>query len=388
MLQLESSTRVTTTGLYVHVPFCVRKCGYCDFYSLPQPKDKAAPDADRFLAALARELELSVPRDFRARTVFVGGGTPTELSAPDLARLLEMLAPFIPADVEEWTVEANPGTLTREKALLLQAAGVTRVSMGVQSLDPESLAFLGRIHSAEEAVASYRLLRELGFTNLNLDLIFGIPGSTRERLARDVAAVAALAPEHISCYCLLFEEGTPLFKLRERGLIFEVDEEEELAQYKLVREVLGGAGYAQYEISNFSRPGRECRHNLLYWGPGEYHGVGPSAHGHVGGVRAANVRDLGRYCGELLDGSRLPREFEERLDPEPKAREALVMGLRRIEGVSRARFRDETGLDLDGLCGATIDRLVGQGVLERAGDRVRLTERGLFVSDGVFAELV
>ncbi|HVY61822.1 MAG TPA: coproporphyrinogen-III oxidase family protein, partial [Planctomycetota bacterium] len=239
------------TGLYAHVPFCVRKCGYCDFYSLPQPADRAAPDADRYLAALARELELSVPPDFRASTIFIGGGTPTELSTPDFARLLELIrsrsrdhAGEHAVDPHfEWTVESNPGTLTRDKALLMRDAGVTRVSMGVQSLDPESLAFLGRIHTAEEAVAGFRLLREVGFTNLNLDLIFGIPGSSRERLARDVAAIAALGPDHISCYCLIFEEGTPLHRLRERGLIFEVDEEEELAQYRLVREVLAGAGY-------------------------------------------------------------------------------------------------------------------------------------------------
>jgi oxygen-independent coproporphyrinogen-3 oxidase len=362
---------------------------YCDFYSLPQPADRAAPDADRYLAALERELEMSVPRGFRARTVFVGGGTPTELGTADFERLLGIVRSRVdPAALEEWTVESNPGTLTAEKARLMLQAGVTRVSMGVQSLDPESLAFLGRIHTAEEAVAGYRLLRELGFSNLNLDLIFGIPGSSRERLGRDVAAIAALGPEHISCYCLIFEEGTPLHRLRERGLVFEVDEEEELAQYRLVREILGGAGYAQYEISNFARPGRECRHNLLYWGPGEYHGLGPSAHGHVGGMRYGNIRDLGRYCRLLLDEGRLPRDLEERLEPAAKAREALVMGLRRIEGVSRGRFRAETGLDLEALRGVEIDRMVEQGLLERAGDRVRLTERGLFVSDSVFAELV
>lgn len=379
-------------GLYIHVPFCVRKCGYCDFYSLPQPQDRAAPDAARYLAALERELELVVPADFRARTVFVGGGTPTELSAPDLERLLALcLTRVDPATLAEWTVESNPGTLTREKALLLRAAGVTRVSMGVQSFDPENLAFLGRIHSAEEAVQSYNLLRDLGFGNINLDLIFGIPGSSTERVRRDLDRILALAPEHVACYALIFEEGTPLYRLREKGLVFEVDDEMELSQYRLVRETLAGAGYRHYEISNFARPGRECRHNLLYWGPGEYYGLGPAAHAHLAGARSANIRDLGRWCQDLLSG-RLAREFEERLEPEARAREALVMGLRRLEGVPSARFRAATGFDFDALRGAEIERLVRQGLLERAGgaegERVRLTERGLFLSDTVFAELV
>ncbi len=375
-------------GLYVHVPFCVRKCGYCDFYSLPQPRDRAAPDAARYLEALEAELEATVPADFRARTVFVGGGTPTELSAADLARLLALVRRRIDPDaLVEWTVESNPGTLTREKAILLRDAGVTRVSMGVQSFDPENLAFLGRIHSAEEAVASVRLLRDVGFRNLNLDFIFGIPGSTREKLRRDLETAVALGPEHVACYALIFEEGTPLQRLREKGLVFEVDDDEELAQYRLAREVLGAAGYRQYEISNFARPGRECRHNLLYWGPGEFHALGPAAHGHVAGARYGNVRDLGLYCDAVL-GGRLARDFEERLEPDAAAREALVMGLRRLDGVSRAAFRDETGIDYHALRGPEIEGLAAQGLLQRSDDRIQLTERGLFLSDSVFAELI
>ncbi len=375
-------------GLYVHVPFCVRKCGYCDFYSIPQPADRAAPDAHRYMAALEREMALVVPSSWRARTVFVGGGTPTELSQQDFERLLALVRSRVdPLTLLEWTVESNPGTLTREKARAMRAAGVTRISMGVQSLDQENLAFLGRIHSAEEALASYQLLRDEGFDNINLDFIFGIPGSNLERLRSDLDRVAALSPDHISCYCLIFEEGTPLYKLRERGTVHEVDEEEELRQYSLVRERLAAAGYVQYEISNFSRPGRGCRHNLLYWGPGAYHAIGPSACAHTGRARTTNIRDLGTYCDLLLEG-RLARAYEERLEPEAWAREALVMGLRRLEGVSRERFRVETGHEVDALVGEKLKRIVEIGLLEDDGERVRLTERGLFVSDGVFAELV
>jgi oxygen-independent coproporphyrinogen-3 oxidase len=374
-------------GLYLHVPFCVRKCGYCDFYSLPQPEGRAAPDAARYLAALEREMD-ALPAGFAPETIFFGGGTPTELAAEDLARLLASVARRVDlAGVLEWTCESNPGTLTSEKARLLRDAGVNRVSLGVQSFDERNLAFLGRIHSADEAAAGVRTLREAGFANVNLDLIFGIPGSPREALARDIARLADLGPEHASCYCLIFEEGTPLFGKRALGLVREVDEEEELAQYELAREAFARAGFRQYEISNWARPGRECRHNLLYWGGGEYVGLGPSAHSHWGGARWGNVRSLALYCDALLEG-RSPREFEERLEPEAKAREALVMGLRRTAGVERARFREESGFEIEALSGPAIARLAALGLLEASAERVRLTERGLFVSDAVFAELV
>lgn len=374
-------------SLYLHVPFCVRKCGYCDFYSLPQPTNRAAPDAARYLAALERELASLTP-GLAPETIFFGGGTPTELATEDLGRLFALVARAVDLRrVVEWTCESNPGTLTREKALLLREAGVDRVSMGVQSFDPRNLNFLGRIHSAEEAIAGFRLLRECGFTNVNLDLIFGIPGSSAATLARDIAVLADLGPEHASCYCLIFEEGTPLAKKKELGLVREVGEEEELQQYALAREAFAGAGYRQYEISNYAREGRECRHNLLYWGGGEYVGLGPSAHSHRGGARWGNVRSLEAYCEALLAG-RSPREFEERLEPEAKARETLVMALRRTAGVDAARFREETGFELEALCGETLARLVALGMILRTDGSVRLSEKGLFVSDAVFAELV
>ncbi len=374
-------------GLYVHVPFCVRKCGYCDFYSLPQPPGREAPDATRYLDAL--EVELGrLPPGFAPETVFVGGGTPTELSEPDLARLLGLLRRAIdPRRVVEWTCESNPGTLTSEKARLLREAGVNRVSLGVQSFDPQNLAFLGRIHTAEEAEAGYALLRECGFDNVNLDFIFAIPGAPPESVAHDAERAVALGPEHISWYCLTYEEGTPLWHMRERGLLRPVEEGEQERQYALLRGALAAAGYRQYEISNWARPGRECRHNLLYWGPGEYVGCGPSAHSHWGGARWANEANLARWCDALL-GGRSARAFEERLEPDARAREALVMWLRRREGVAREEFARRTGFDLDALCGPAVERLRGLGLIEDDGRRIRVAERALFVSDAIFAELV
>ncbi|OQA24399.1 MAG: Oxygen-independent coproporphyrinogen-III oxidase 1 [Verrucomicrobia bacterium ADurb.Bin345] len=367
-------------GLYIHVPFCVRKCRYCDFYSVPSRQDLQ----DSYLDAL--ELELSrLPRDFKPDTVFVGGGTPTVLDAVRLGRLLELIGRA--AAPAEWTVEANPGTLDRDKAVLLKRAGVNRVSLGIQSFDPANLSLLGRIHTAEQAVAAFALLRETGFENISVDLMYAIPGVVRGVLERDLRHVTELKPEHVACYALIFEEGTELTRLRDAGEIREVGDDEQLSRYRLVRHSLGDAGLRHYEISNFARKGFECRHNLLYWSGGEYIGCGPAAHSHRGGVRWANVRDVRRYC-EALGAGKPARDFEEKLEPEAKARETLVMSLRRLDGVSRDEFRARTGFDYRALRGREIGKLVALGMLEDDGTRLRLTEKGLFVSDSVFAELV
>lgn len=382
-------------GLYVHIPFCVRKCLYCDFYSLPTATGPLArrvngadqPDQPEFLRALEAELR-ALPPDFRPDTVFMGGGTPTELSLADLAHLLDLLRRHVDLSaVAEWTCESNPGTLTEPKVAALMRAGVNRFSLGVQSFNPATLEFLGRIHSADEARDGVRLLRRLGVRNINLDLIYGVPGSARDAVHRDLGALLELAPEHAACYCLIFEDGTPLADLRAKGFVKEVDDETELEQYDTVRTRLRAAGYEQYEISNFARPGFRCAHNLLYWGAGEYLGIGPSAHSHWRGERFGNVRDLAAYTKRLLDG-RNARAFTERLDPEAKARETLVMALRRVEGIASAEFRAATGFAYEDLCRGQLPWLRREGMIEDSGGRLRLTDRGMFVSDAVFAELV
>jgi oxygen-independent coproporphyrinogen-3 oxidase len=381
-------------GLYIHVPFCVRKCLYCDFYSLPtghgalaKRLNTDAHDASLFLDALEAELK-QLPADFRPATIFVGGGTPTELSTTDFTRLLSLIRGSVDISrIVEWSCESNPGTLTADKAKMMRDAGINRVSLGVQSFDPKALEFLGRIHSSEEAVAGYHLLREHGFDNVNLDLMYGVPGVSIETVESDVRKLIELSPDHAACYCLIFEDGTPLTELRNKGFVKEVDDDRELEQYARVRDLLGAAGYGHYEISNFARPGRECRHNLLYWGPGEYLGCGPSAHSHWQGKRFGNIRNLDQYCERMLKGESA-RAFEEHLDPAARAREALVMGLRRLEGISRDRFREETAFDYRDLCGDSLTWLCEEGLLEESDNRLRLTTRGLFVSDGIFAELV
>ena len=381
-------------GLYVHVPFCVRKCLYCDFYSEPMrgPIARRLVDAEHehrgdYLAALAAELK-GLPAGFSPESVFIGGGTPTELSTRDLAAFFDLLRQCVDLSrVTEWTCETNPGTLTPAKCGIMMAAGVNRVSMGVQSFDPKVLEFLGRIHSAAEADAGYELLRSAGFRNINLDLIYGIPGQTTDSLDGTLAHALSLRPEHLACYCLIFEEGTPLTDLRNRGFVREVEDDDEIEQYALVRRRLSEKGYQQYEISNFAQPGRACRHNLLYWSGGEYIGVGPSAHSHWQGERYANAKLLSAYAEKLGNGSS-PVVFRETLAPESKARETLVMWLRRTDGVDREEFRKSTGFDYRALAGDAIVWMQREGLLEDTGSVLRLTEQGLFVSDAVFAELV
>lgn len=382
------------TGLYLHIPFCVRKCIYCDFYSLetlkgPIPERLRAPlpDHTEFLDALEVELK-ALPAGFQPGTIFIGGGTPTELSDANFRRLLEMIHRYADLSaLREWTCESNPGTLTATKAQALKDAGVNRISMGVQSFDQANLEFLGRIHGPDDVREGYKLLRETGFNDINLDLIYGIPTSTLEKTQADIEQLIALKPEHASCYCLTFEEGTPLMDMKRKGYVTEVDGELEREQYQTIRGTLKRAGYEQYEISNFAQPGRACRHNLLYWSQGEYIGCGPSAHSHWLGRRYANVRSLRRYCRALLNGAS-PVDFEEQLPAEAKARETLVMGLRKMDGVSREDFRTATGYDYRELSGSTIEHLCAIGVLEERGDTLRLSEEGLFVSNSVFAELV
>ncbi|GIW73327.1 MAG: coproporphyrinogen III oxidase [Planctomycetota bacterium] len=396
----EAPARTPRVGLYVHVPFCVRKCHYCDFYSLATGEGRP-PAAARYLQALAAELR-ALPAEFRAWTIYIGGGTPTELAPADLERLLALVGERLaPGWTVEWTCEANPGTLTPDKARLLAAAGVDRVSLGVQSFDDRVLRWLGRIHDASAARAGFELLRASGFTNINLDLIAAVPGAAPDRLERDLREAIALGPEHISCYTLVYEEGTPLEALRRRGAVVPLGEEEELQEYLLARRLLAEAGYVQYEVSSFCRrdPHRDlrCRHNLLYWGPGEYHGVGPGAHSHRARTRYANVRDLARWAAAWLEVAEQPagrgpgagaRAFEERLEPEAWAREALVMALRRTEGVELEAFRTETGFAVEALAGDSLPRLLEQGLLEQSGGRLRLTERGLCLADAVCVELI
>ncbi|WP_422929418.1 radical SAM family heme chaperone HemW [Singulisphaera sp. PoT] len=378
-----SNPWVWPRAAYVHIPFCAHKCGYCDFASL------AGVDhlADRYLEALGREMAM-MKEPAEVDTIFVGGGTPTRLDADQLHRLLEMIRRWYPlAPGGEWTVEANPGTLDERKVDVLAAGGVNRVSLGAQSFQPDLLRVLERNHAPEEVPKALDWIRPM-FEHWSFDLIFGVPGSNLGLWRDDLETALALKPSHLSCYGLVYEKGTALWKQWNAGQVREVDEESERAMYAHTIERLGREGLAMYEISNFARPGHESRHNLVYWANDAYFGVGVGAARYVSGVREVNTRDLHAYL-RRIEADEPATGPTETLEPEPRARETAVLMLRRtIVGLDREDFTRRTGFDLDTLAGPTIAKYVESGLLEDDGRRVRFTPDGIFLADSVLCDLV
>lgn len=375
---------VGCTGLYIHVPFCQSKCNYCDFYSVAPATDTEMSD---FISAL--EIELSdLPDSFSPTSVYMGGGTPTLLSASMLAGLLAVLREGIDmSKVSEFSVEANPGTLTDECAQILAGAGVSRISIGAQTFNEENLELLGRVHDAEAIVAAVAAARGAGIEDVSLDIMFGIPGGDVESVLYDIDSAAALVPCHVSAYCLSIAPGTRLHFLREQGELAMPEEDLIADQYHAIRKRLLEHGFGHYEISNFAQSGKECFHNLLYWTAGEYYGCGPSAHSHCNGVRYSNCANLWEYNQALLSGQSA-RQWSESLPPERKARETLVMWLRLVDGVRVEAFQRVTGYDPYELCGVELRSMIEDGLLVAMADRIRLAENSLFTSDYVFREIV
>ncbi|MFO0953679.1 MAG: radical SAM family heme chaperone HemW [Isosphaeraceae bacterium] len=380
----DTAAQTPPRAAYVHIPFCAHKCGYCDFASLAGSDHLAA----RYLAALEKEMALLLGAPREVDTVFVGGGTPTRLDAAGLRVMLDAIRRWFPlAEGGEWTVEANPGTLDEEKADALADAGVNRVSLGAQSFHPELLAALERNHAPEEIGRALELVRPR-FPRWSFDMIFGVPGSTPEHWRSDLEQALALGPDHLSCYGLVYEKGTALWKQWQAGSVRAVDEEDERAMYAHTIDRLEAAGLAQYEISNYARPGHECRHNLVYWANEPYFGVGLGAARYVDGVRSVNTRDLPAYLRRVEAGEPATGPTET-LDPESRARETAVLMLRRTaEGLDRSDFRRRTGFDLDTLAGEAVARATGLGLIEDDGQRVRFTREGVFLADSVLCELL
>ena len=327
-------------GLYVHIPFCRAKCGYCDFFSIAAEGPKTAP----FVARVCRELEQRVAESpHRVRTVFYGGGTPTILSADQLATLLRFPAKLLPfGQVEECTVEANPATVDEEKAELLVDSGVTRVSMGAQSFVAEELSRLERLHRVEDIAPSIAILRRHGDLQINLDLMFGIPGQTLETWNESLRRAIDLEPDHIACYGLTYEPGTRLTAQRDRGRVKPCDEGLEADMYMLAADVLAEAGFEQYEISNYAKPGSRCRHNLGYWRNQPYLGVGPSATGCIDNRRYKNVADVAAYV-RMIDQQGHAETEVETLDDEMIMTELIMLQLRLVEGLSIPYFGSNRG---------------------------------------------
>ncbi len=380
----EQENRIGPSGvqkeleLYIHIPFCVQKCAYCDFLSAPADEAVRA----RYVEALKGEIHKrkAFGKNKKVISVFIGGGTPSILEEMQTAQLLKAVHDSFPIETDaEITIECNPGTLTKEKLSCYRQWGVNRLSMGLQSADNGELKMLGRIHTWEEFLESFSLAREMGFENLNVDLMSALPGQTRESWQSTLKKVLALKPEHLSAYSLIIEEGTPFYKRFGPGAGEECllpDEDAERQMYYDTRDMLKAEGYERYEISNYARPGFACRHNLGYWERKEYLGLGLGASSLTEGVRCRNHRKLSAY----LAGD-YSHEEEQRLTRKEELEETMFLGLRKAEGVLLTKEISEAYQEV-------FPRLEQQGLLIRENGRARLTDLGIDVSNYALAEFL
>lgn len=369
-------------GLYIHIPFCKKRCYYCDFTTYTGMESTMGP----YVEALGKELRRRAA-GIHAQTIFIGGGTPTSLDDASFARLMELTAELITSPDQEVTMEANPESITPAKVRMMKSAGINRVSMGLQSTDDVILKNIGRIHDYATFLRSYQLLRDEGFDNLSFDLITALPGQDEAIIADTIGKAIALAPDHMSVYSMILEEGTPFYrKVQANELALPSDEEDRLFQ-DLFRNRLEAAGYERYEISNFARGGNVSRHNLNYWNFGEYIGCGVAAAEFLGGVRRTNTPSIPEYIRRIEAG--LDAAVTTHVNSaEDSMEEFVFMGLRKTEGISTKEFKDRFNRDFfevyDGIC----DRFIENDLMISDGDRIHLTDRGLDLSNYVMADFI
>lgn len=375
-------------GIYVHVPFCERRCHYCDF----NVHLLAGADVDGYLHALRREAQL-LAQDAAAGitfdTLYVGGGTPTALPSSRLEALIGAVTDHLALKSgAEITVEANPGTLSPAKLAALRRAGANRISLGAQAFQDHHLERLGRIHRSRHIGQSVAMAREAGFANVSLDLMFGLPHQTLAEWQESLEQALALEPDHLSCYSLIVEEGTLFGDLYAQGRLALPEHDTEADMFEATIRILTGAGFAHYEVSNFARPGKESQHNLIYWENGEWFGLGPGAHSQWQGKRFAHVREPAQYQRLLLEEGRLPVATEETLTVAMQMEDTLILGLRLTEGISLARFRRRFGVPVDEVFGRALAPSRAAGWVETVGDRLRLTRAGFMVANRVLVDIV
>jgi len=370
--------------LYIHIPFCVKKCIYCDFFSLPYDKSAVRTYVD----ALCKELNLKKHPDAELKAIYIGGGTPTLLPAECFRQLLKCLKSNYHFSSEiEITVEANPGTVDKAKVDTLLSLGVNRLSVGVQSFIDNELATLGRIHSSDEALRSIESIKKAGLKNFSIDLMYGIPGQSMESWKESLTKATELSPSHISAYELTPEENTPLFPLIQSRKITMLNEELILEMYNYAIDYFAGSGYTHYEISNFARPGFQCVHNLNYWDRGDYIGAGAGAHSFISAVRSINTTDINEYVSKLNHGN-FPEIQSIKLTPEDEIKEFIFLGLRKIGGISLGKMPHTTR------CVPSKERLwevcrepIDEGYIELTGDFLRLTRKGIVISNTIIVSL-
>lgn len=378
-------------ALYVHVPFCQHRCGYCDFTLVAERDDLV----DEYLKALSVEMSQHTETS-SVETIYVGGGTPTHLSAAQLQRLLTQIAElFLLEPGGEYTVEANPDGLSDDKLAVLRDNGVNRLSLGVQSFDAQVLKTLERTHSPQEAQEAIRRCRDV-IPNISVDLIFGVPGQSTHDWEETLNTAVSLPLNHLSTYGLTFEKGTSFYRRRARQELLAVSSETERAQYATAMSLLNSAGFEQYEISNFARAGAQSRHNHVYWEAAEYFAFGPGAARYVNGIRSTNSRNVTRWIQSWLTNTPILQDYEQ-LSADERAREAVLLGLRRNQGIPEQQFRKRFGCTVSSLNDTAFQQHLADGLLERVSGTndslmpeswLRLTDEGRFLADSVVVEFL
>lgn len=373
-------------GLYIHIPFCVKKCEYCDFLSWNAGEE----ERQQYVAALLSEIESyrEFAKGYRVSTIFIGGGTPSVLLPKQMEDILQKIYEIFELERRpEITVEVNPGTVDEEKLQCYKENGVNRLSMGLQSVKDEKLRLLGRIHTYQEFVESYELARKAGFDNISIDLISSVPGQTLQEWKEELETAAAQNPEHISVYQLIIEEGTPFYEKYAEHPELLPDEETSREIYLWTGKFLKEAGYEQYEISNYAKPGKESRHNLKYWERGDYLGLGLGAASMVRNIRMSNTKDMRTYL-ERCDKPKTMREDVQFLEEPRQMEEFMFLGLRKTRGVSKKEFKCIFGREMDMVYEKALHKCLENGMLLEHKDRIFLSEEGTLLSNMVLSEFL
>lgn len=371
-------------GIYVHIPFCKQKCSYCDFISYCDKNDLI----EKYIKALKQEIENSSVNEYEISTIYIGGGTPSYIESKHISEILKTIKQkYNISKNVEITIEVNPGTATKEKLRDYVEAEINRISIGLQSCDNNLLKMIGRIHTYEDFLSTYKLAREVGFKNINVDLMIGLPNQTLDDVKKSLEEISNLNPEHISVYSLIVEEGTPIEKKIAKGQLKLPNEELEREEYWEVKKFLESLGYKHYEISNFAKTGYESKHNLNCWEQKEYLGFGAAAHSYMKKTRYSNTENIEKYINQAMQSEQLHIVHEVQKEEEQK-KEYMLLGLRKIDGVQISSFKNKFGCNPIMEFKNELNKLTQEGLIEIDLDQIKLTEKGIDLANIVWEEFI
>lgn len=369
-------------SLYIHIPFCKQRCLYCDFPTF-SGKEKFRED---YVKALSKEI-IDKCSNYKIKSIFIGGGTPSYLEEKELQELLKTIEKLNFSEDIEYSMECNPGTVNEQKLQIMKRHGINRISFGLQSCDNVLLKNIGRIHSFEEFLENYYLARKVGFNNINIDLMYGLPNLTTEKWKETLERICELKPEHISAYSLIIEEGTAFYSLYEKDKLKLPSEDDERVMDKMTKNILKENGYHQYEISNFALEGKECKHNKVYWSLDEYIGVGSASSSYINGYRLVNTSDINDYISRInRNESVIVEEYKNSIEDEME--EFIFMGLRMLCGINLSKFKRKFGVDIKSIYKEVIEKNIRDNLLKIEGDSMYLTYKGIELSNAVMSDFI